>query len=954
MFRNYVFISLLLYFIPVSILSAKIIETNDFKTNDHPRILVTYNDKQNLINKINQVSWARQIYDDLKMEIDPIVEIHSKNPGYVVSRMQMHWEEGKRYTHFYTEGNYVVRREGNAKYPTVRVAYARPAYGSVPLAPIDKIIPYGDGSLPKLVSENIDINRKISTGTGDATLTNLGCDGEWVQIPFEKTGLGTETFNRNFIYLAWKSSILYYLTSEKKYAKLAADIIWVFVRGASQQEQINPNDIGGDFIPNLVHPYMKFDTIYNGKPISRNGYLSFETMGDSRHFATLPLAYDLIYNYLHEEYFDLQQFKEGIKGEEMWAPPHNEGKEWALRRFEVMFKRLIENKIMRGGGIEGNWNINEQQSAIFYALALDNNCEYKDGKGREYYVNLLINGPSTKSHGAYMDLWHGNISPNTGLWPEAPGSYGQNSLGQLVMFGFIYYKNGLDLFPRIPQFRKSLISSLQLLFPNNRTTGYGDSEYKLLINYPAELVLRYAKEKKDNDLTKLALQVMKVSEKRNYVDEFYLPLFYFLDSIPVSKSFVELERAFYSKTHSLVMERNLGTNFKNSLAFTLYGFGAKAGHRHPNGMAMELYGCGYVQGADQLRGHDYWGRDAHDYKANVAGHNTVSPNGKGALDDMPQDINIIFSEPFVWDGKSNTAISPNNNYIEALNYFNTDEIEAEQRRMMSIIRTSPENGYYVDIFRSKVTNGDNNYHDYIYHNMGVTSKIINLEEGKKIGFIPLDTLSGLGYSFFNTKRSIESSKNLQVDFDFGLDNVHMKMFITGNEGRVIYQMDAEKNFRYYVSDLTDMRVPTILVRQKGEAWNNPFVVVYEPYGNGIDADIIKVVTDSTKCNGITKLTVERRKNKKEHIIYSLNDNTTVNYQGILFNGRYLVVSISEDKVKSIYVVGGKTLKIKDLSLTSFSDKLFNAWVVCNGKEFEVSSNNNIKISSNYNIKFKKI
>ena len=42
--------------------------------------------------------------------------------------------------------------------------------------------------------------------------------------------------------------------------------------------------------------------------------------------------------------------------------------------------------------------------------------------------------------------------------------------------------------------------------------------------------------------------------------------------------------------------------------------------------------------------------------------------------------------------------------------------------MLSIIRTSPHTGYYVDIFRSDVTDGEDRYHDYIYHNMGTGSE----------------------------------------------------------------------------------------------------------------------------------------------------------------------------------------------------------------------------------------
>lgn len=266
--------------------------------------------------------------------------------------------------------------------------------------------------------------------TPDNILSRLGSSVPYDTVPFTRTGLGTETLNRGFIHLAWKSSILYYLTENKDYAKLAADILWTFVRGAAQQLPLNP------------------DWEEREKKGCSNGYLSFETLGDTRHFATISLAYDMIYDYLRNEYFDSEQFVKGIEGQ-MWAPPHPEGKEWALGCFETMFKRLIENKLNRGGGLIGNWNMNEQQSAMLYALALDENTAYKDGKGRAYYVDKLVYGPTTDTHGAYLDVLRANISPTTGLWPEAPGGYGQGSIAQLVRFGFIYYKNDLDFLSKM-------------------------------------------------------------------------------------------------------------------------------------------------------------------------------------------------------------------------------------------------------------------------------------------------------------------------------------------------------------------------------------------------------------------------------------------------------------------------------------------------------------------------
>lgn len=82
------------------------------------------------------------------------------------------------------------------------------------------------------------------------------------------------------------------------------------------------------------------------------------------------------------------------------------------------------------------------------------------------------------------------------------------------------------------------------------------------------------------------------------------------------------------------------------------GFGKDTGHRQPNGMNMELYGRGHILAPDQGVGQDYWGADTHEYKINVAGHNTVSPNGKGADNNMPQNLEIVHAEPVVIDGKA--------------------------------------------------------------------------------------------------------------------------------------------------------------------------------------------------------------------------------------------------------------------------------------------------------------
>lgn len=901
---------------------------SDFHTNAHPRVFVTKDDRSSVLEKIKTVSWAKDIYEALKAEVDPIVAIHRKNPSFVISRMQMHWEPGQRYTRFYTEGNFIPRREGNAKYPTVRVTYGRAASNSVPLAPLDKIIPYGDGSLTKPSAEQTGIVKLTDANVN--VLSQLGQTVSYDTVPFTKTGLGTETTNRGFVHLAWKSSILYYLTGEKEYAKLSADILWNFVRGASQQEQVNPDG----------------ETSNDGS--SFNGYLSFETLGDTRHFATLPLAYDMIYSYLHDEYFDSKQFKQGIPGE-MWAPAHTEDKAWALQRFEIMFKRLIDNKLQRGGGLQGNWNMNEQQSAMLYALALDDDKCYADGKGRAYYVNQLVYGPTTKTHGAYLDVLRANISPDTGLWPEAPAGYGQGSIGQLVRFGFIYYKNGLDLLSKDPLLNKASGAMKQMLFPNGYVTNYGDASYATMNTEQLELMMAYSHDKKDTEQEKKFAELMKYAPQRNLDNEFYYSLFFYLPEIPQTSSEPQLARTSYSSVYSLIFGRNNAPNYKDALAFTLMGFGKDTGHRQPNGMNMELYGRGHVLAPDQGVGQDYWGADTHEYKINVAGHNTVSPNGKGADNEMPQNLEIVHAEPAVINGgEPETEISPNHQYVDAVNHFYTKEIKAEQRRMLSIIRTSPQTGYFVDIFRSVVTEGDNRYHDYIYHNMGVGAEMFSSSgEPLPLSDLPLDTLSGKGYRYFKTLGSSATDKAFSMDFHLGVDDTHMRMFMPEGEERMVYQLNSLFNHRYYEPSLRKLPVPALLMRQQGEAWNKPFIAVYEPYGNGAEARIKSVyVGETTTQDGVAKLTVEhKQRGRIDYIIHSVTPEKEAEYMGIRFKGTYCVVSFKDDTLISVYIGNGKSFSSNELTVYSVSGEPFNAlfeWK--NGKLYhnsdkEVNCNN---------------
>ena len=66
------------------------------------------------------------------------------------------------------------------------------------------------------------------------------------------------------------------------------------------------------------------------------------------------------------------------------------------------------------------------------------------------------------------------------------------------------------------------------------------------------------------------------------------------------------------------------------------------------------------------------------------------------------------------------------------------------------------------------------------------------------------------------------------------------LWMIGEQGRQIFAVDAPANrgARYvYPESVWDVRRPALLVRQTGEAWQRPFVTVYEPYAQDLGAQI---------------------------------------------------------------------------------------------------------------------
>jgi hypothetical protein len=816
-------------FIVAIIIAACALSADSAPRLSHPRVYFTNADVPALREKAKNVDWAKKIVADWHKAVDRHVERHAKDPEFILSHLQMHWEKGKHYTHHYTDGNYIPRREGNAKYPTIRTPYARSWGNGIKSGDWENDPPYSDGTL------------RAKDGT---------------PIPFDRTGQAYENLNDWFLSLAYKAAILYHLEGDEKYAKFAADITWILVRGGSQQEWVNPDQKGGN-----------------------NGFLSWETLGDTRHYWAIPLIWDMLYDYYNGKYFEELRVRSGELGVSrgdrlMIKASVAEGKEANLERFHVFFEKMIDNKLERGGGLIGNWNMNEQQSAMLYALALDDDAAYVDGKGRKYYVRKIVKGPTTASHGAYMDVLRANIDPESGLWPEAPGGYGQGSTAQIVKFGFIYWKSGLNLLSRDPLLKKAATAIFQMVHPNGYIANVGDSSYHRIWTDSLELLCSYAKSTGDEEMLSQCAGAIKQTGGRSLRDD--IAFFFYLPELP-DVAVPKLSRVSYAPCFPCIVERNFAKSGDpvDALSFSLAGFSKKMGHRHANGLTLELCGRGEILAPDIGAGGDYWCRETHQYYRHVAAHNTVVVNGLG-LDDNRVEmlLDIKAAEPQIVAGADvSKSKSPHRQFVDVESIYDAKEVKARQRRTVAIVRSGAKTGYFIDIFRSKEAEGDVKYQDYIYHNVGEWESSFAVAAEDKTENGELDPKSGKGYEYFKTIASWKggtSVRPLAVDYDGDLKTgIHLA---TQKED-AIYQLEGPKAFRHYNREVGEKPCPTLLVRRKGgNAWNAPFIAVYEPYGRGVSEQIAHVEREPVQGDeeGVKVTVFYKDASRRDEIVHSPN------------------------------------------------------------------------------------
>jgi len=836
---------------------------------EHPRILVDNDDRQDVLSKIESQAWAKELYGGMLEKIEPIADRHTRHPDWILSRYQMYRVPGKHYTDFYTDpgGTALIRMEGNAPVPTIRgTTHKRP--------PLD---PEGFRyRVPEL--EEFPVNDTAY----EMFLQSTAPSGKWYWTD-PQTIVGSINGTINTICL--ESAIIYWLTGDEKYASLAADILIQWVNGAYHQ---NP---------------------YQGA--CRDGFFAVQSLSDLA-YSTLPLAFDFLYDYLKQQ-------------------------EAPLDKFDIVFERLTQTQLERGFW-NNNWFAAQSPTYLYSALALPDKAKRDQYLHYFMYEDRISGSCGRLSLKSTCERW---LTPD-GHWKE-PGGYHNFPVGNILRAAVAAENNGYPVFTEFPPLYRASYAMMRYLFPHHKVMAFGDTRRGGMDPRHLEIAISMADKYQDPILPTL-VTVMKQSIENGYQREEsgWFGLLGNIGELPqVEESGVGLPRTGTLDFAKCYYQRN-GTDPVNGMMCYLQG--ATYNHNHCNGIGMELYGQGIVLGNDPGIGGHYDTPNYINYYALFAAHNTVIAAGKsgptrafsGGGGSKPMGaLELNKMEPL----SDQNAVSRYCSFT-SVNYLEPST-NTKQKRTLALIRTSESTGYYVDIFHSD--NSEKN--EYLYHNLGNSVRVFD-KGNNPIPMHQTDELSehvdgyGPGYKLFEDKqttkiygRDVKAQFWLNVE---GGEDIFMDMFIPGGPDREYFTAMAPKSYTAPAAYQL-LPNPVAIIRQNGDAWENPFMVVYESY-SGDNNNTIHLVTGHS--DGETSLLRVESDHGKQTIIQSFSKKA-YQKEDESFTGHFGVISYSNDGPTYLYLGEGLKISAGQYLLEASGKKPVSANMEIREDKLIVSSNQDI-------------
>ena len=749
-------------------------------------------------------------------------------------------------------------------------------------------------SIVDQLHQRVDSKLKTHQQNPNAILNTIPAFAKHDRENSEQKAGPIATGHNKVLALASESGMLYYLTQEEKYAQFAADILAVYV--------------------DHIAPLTPQTTTICG----------YEFFDPRTTYGPIALTYDFIYNYLQNPNTTVYNKATGTrvafdkaKGQKMIA--------------NIAGNVLQEyGKPDQHGKFISNHPILTASGALFSILCVE------DDKERQRLFDVFWEKGT-----AHQNSFKNTILPmfgEQGIWPEST-SYSFMPIITLTL-------NIVDrVYPEM-----NVTKDYKNIFEGNFLFDY--------MRYPNRKFVRFGDAKRNNDGTEdLYRYTMSIADRRGYADikqqaqlalkQAYdakggykpklddaifnnfepLDLFWGLPIPEKMDGKINFNKPTVLVKHAgIALQRNYVE--KDNVTYGLCGIigGAHYVHSHATGIAMELYGAGYIMGPNaglpasvkerQIPLHE-------NYFRLYAGSNTVIVNGTS----HGLDKGAWKGNSFVWQNNAvNSACEPKHledpiakNFSFATQFLKDEVNNCNQERTLSTIRTSEKTAYYFDLFRSKSLD-KNQFHDYIYHNIGDETRVENskgevlaVENTDRYQNDIGDPVKSPGWAYFeNTMATKPTNEAVNVKFHIKEDNRFMHMFIpNGNQREYTTALapptrEAEKGY-------LKKKTQVIAIRQKGEAWDKPFVSIFEPTVNEKSSvQSVASLMDGTKVVGAIVISKVEKSIITDYIISQDNANSVYENKqlNLKFEGRFGIVRVEEVKGKktvSLYIGEGKQL-----------------------------------------------
>lgn len=753
----------------------------------------------------------------LKAKIENVMIQVDKQSDWLYSRLQMFWKTNA--SDVFVNGEAFAHPGGErAAEPTVKYNGTRGFESQYNRPKLEDLVPYDDDE-----QGNVTYINKVT--------------GKMEKTSPAKTGCNIAGVNRYIVGIARDAARIYAATGDMRYGQMAAKVFDVYMKGIA----------------------------YRNVPIDLNHGHQQTLVG----MTTFEVIHEDVINELTQMY---PLIKPLVKDDQAVI--------------EAGFKKWAEN-IIANGVPHNNWDLFQADFIMKIALVLQDNQAYADGKGKQYYLDYIVNQNSIRQWSMNKLIDFG-FDAHSKTWYESPG-YSTTVLGSICDFAnMLDEKAGIDLFKQRPILTEAVKTSAEYLFPNRMIAGFGDTHSGYLNTGGIDQVLKYATRHKNKNL------ISEMNLLKNAV----------APKAPISEIEAYTSTLFYAPNVSWIAMRS-GMDKQHDLMASVNA--SLGNHQHANGISLELYGKGYVLGPDAGIGRTlYSGLDYLEYYSQMPAHNTVVVDGVSSYPVMMSQhaFKIVASYPEVSKeqpaskklSEKKLSIQKDPELKDKITYATVSFIEPEtqalQQRTTAIVKTSAKGGYYIDVFRSKKKEGGDKTHDYFYHNLGQEMKVMDAASGQPLDMKPTEELAFAGghlyaYSYIYDKKSAEMQNSVKTQFVTkilddkvveamdGQREITMTMWMKKDENRTIFQALSPVNLEYermpnqpYKVD--EQPVLTFVARQKGEAWNHPFVCVYEPSSDTEPGDIASVDYFTPSEPSAVGIIVKLKDGTEQHIVCSEN------------------------------------------------------------------------------------